>query len=221
MPRKSTLVLFLTLATLALAAPVMGHGTMKLVHGRWLVDGHFEERTMYVVDGTFRAEPPAEVGETVDLGGGFVVPPLGDAHNHGLADAGFDEESRRFLAGGVFYVQNPNSLRSWTLDARKKAGSPETVDVRYAMAGLTSSGGHPAQIYDQAAAHLEGWTVERMQGEAYVVVDDEDDLAREWPRIVSGRPDFIKTYLEHSEEHDRRKGDDAFYGKRGLDPVVS
>lgn len=217
---KSTVVSFSACLALTLAAPAWGHGTAKLVHGRWLVDGRFEERTMYMVDGVLRSRYSGEVDETVDLGGGYVVPPLGDAHSHGLADAGFDETSQRFLAAGTFYVENPNSIRSWTLTAREKARSPETVDVRYAMAGLTSSGGHPAQIYDQAATQLEGWTVERMRGEAYVPVDDEADLERKWPQIVSGRPDFLKTYLEHSEENDRRRGDDAFYGRRGLDPAL-
>lgn len=220
MLRKSTLVLFASCVALSVAAPARGHGTAKLVHGRWLVDGRFQDRTLYVVDGVLRSRYSGEVEETVDLGGGFVVPPLGDAHSHALADAGFDDTSQSFLAAGIFYVQNPNSMRSWTLTAREKARSLETVDVRYAMAGLTSSGGHPAQIYDRAATQLEGWTVGRMRGEAYVEVDDEADLERKWPQIVSGDADFLKTYLEHSEEHDRRKGDDAFYGRRGLDPAL-
>lgn len=220
MIRKSTLVFLLPLLVLSLTTPAWAHGTTKLVGGRWPVEGRFEERTLYMVDGVLRTAAPGEVDATLDLGGGFVVPPLADAHNHGLADAGFEEESRRFLAAGIFYVQNPNSLRSWTLAAREQARSPETVDVRYAMAGLTSTGGHPAQIYDRAAADLEGWTPERMRGEAYVVVDDEDDLEAAWPQIVSGGPDFLKTYLEHSEEHALRKGDDAYYGRRGLDPEL-
>jgi hypothetical protein len=36
--------------------------------------------------------------------------------------------------------------------------------------------------------------------------------------ILSGKPDFIKTYLETSEQYEARKNDPGFYGKRGLDP---
>ena len=147
-----------------------------------------------------------------------VVPPLADAHNHSLADSSFETTSGEFLAQGIFFVQNPNSLRTLTTDAREKAAATETVDVTYSLGCLTSSGGHPVQLYDRAAEQIDGWTAERMKGEAYYEIDDRESLAAAWSSIASSQPDFIKVILERSEEHEARRDDDAFYGRRGLDP---
>lgn len=217
MPRKSTLVFILSSL---LALPSFGHGVTAFENGRRLVDGELIEGIFYAVDGQLQTIAPEGVARSVDLGGGIVVPALADAHNHALADGRFEEEANRFLAQGIFWVQNPNSVRTPSLKARELAAAAETPDVRYSMAGLTSSGGHPAQIYDAAAAHMPGWSPDRMDGEAYVAIDSEADLERRWSEILGGGPDLLKTYLERSEAHESRRGDDAFYGKRGLDPKL-
>jgi len=59
-----------------------------------------------------------------------------------------------------------------------------------------------------------------MPNEAYFIIDDEKDLAEKWQLIKKGKPDFIKTYLEHSEEYELRKTDAKYYGKRGLNPSL-
>jgi imidazolonepropionase-like amidohydrolase len=50
------------------------------------------------------------------------------------------------------------------------------------------------------------------------LIDSLPDLERKWPRILAGRPDFIKIVLVHSEEYARRRSDSAFFNWRGLDP---
>jgi imidazolonepropionase-like amidohydrolase len=52
------------------------------------------------------------------------------------------------------------------------------------------------------------------------ILDSLPDLERKWPRIVAGRPDFIKLVLVHSEEYARRRTDTAFFNWRGLDPAL-
>ena len=59
-----------------------------------------------------------------------------------------------------------------------------------------------------------------MAGNAYWAIDDEAMLDAKWDAILATGPDFLKIYLEVSEYHDERKDDPAFYGKRGLDPVL-
>jgi imidazolonepropionase-like amidohydrolase len=216
MSLKSTLVFILAFAT----SPAFAHEALQLENGHWWNGQEFVEKTMYSVEGRLQAEPPETVDGMADLSGGWVVPPLADAHSHALADADFDRTSKQLLAQGVFYLQNPNSLRTFTREPRLRAADVTTVDVTYSLGCLTSSGGHPVQVYDQAASQIEGWTPERMAGEAYYLIDDASALAATWPAITSGRPDFLKVILERSEEHEARRDDPAFYGQRGLDPKL-
>ncbi len=175
---------------------------------------------MFAVEGILRDSYDGDDAVTLDLQEGYIVPPYGDAHDHGLADPGFDRDSGRFLAQGIFYVSNPNSILRWTQEARAKAARVETVDVRYANGGLTCSGGHPIQIYDGLAAQSDEWTAEEMAGQAYFIVDGPEQLEQRWQEILAGEPDFLKIMLEHAEEHAERRDDAAFYGKRGLDPAL-
>jgi hypothetical protein len=153
---------------------------------------------MYSVDNVFRATYDGEA-RTIDLAGHYVVPPFADAHNHAFADdANVDEQRARFLRAGIFYVKNPNSSIRGTAAIRSLMNRPETVDVIYANGGLTTKGGHPTQIYDRFGPG--------MSDNAYFIVDSAADLDRVWPLIRAGKPDFIKLYLEHSEDPKQRRG---------------
>ena len=195
----------------------------RFTNGLWFDGRGFAPRTVYSVDGVFRSRHDGPVNETFDLGGRHVVPPFAEAHNHHFME-GADNAAliRRYLAEGIFYSKNPNSLAKLTDPIRKLLNFPESVDATFSGGGLTSSGGHPIQIYDFIAERkiFPGWTKDDMRGQAYFVIDTERDLETQWPLIKSGRPDFIKTYLEYSEEYEARKNDPKFYGRRGLDPAL-
>src|SRR5512134_3046912 len=83
------------------------HGTLRFEGGLWWTGSGFEARTYYVADGLLRASWDGAVDEVVDLSGRWVVPPLGDAHNHAFAD-GRDPsaEIASWLAQGIFYAKN-------------------------------------------------------------------------------------------------------------------
>ena len=195
----------------------------RFTNGLWFDGRAFRPRTVYSVDGVFRSRHDGPVNETFDLAGRYVVPPFAEAHNHHFMQ-GADNAALvgRYLAEGVFYSKNPNSLARLTDPIRNLLNLPESVDAVFSGGGLTSSGGHPIQIYDFIAERkiFPGWTKEDMRGQAYFVIDTERDLETQWPLVKSGRPDFIKTYLEYSEEYDARKNDPKFYGRRGLDPAL-
>src|ERR1041385_6764650 len=53
-------------------------------NGLWFIDGRFERRTYYSVNGILQSTSPARLDSTADLRGGFVIPPFGDAHTHNL-----------------------------------------------------------------------------------------------------------------------------------------
>ena len=76
------------------------------VNGRWLDHGHFVARSWWSVNGVLTDHAPAHVDSTIDLRGGWVIPPFGDAHTHNL-DGPFNLDSVRaaYLREGTFYVQ--------------------------------------------------------------------------------------------------------------------
>jgi hypothetical protein len=57
-----------------------------------------------------------------------------------------------------------------------------------------------------------------MDNQAYYIINNEAELNTKWELIKSGKPDFIKVYLEHSEEYEKRKDDPAYFGQKGLNP---
>lgn len=198
-------------------APRDGRQTLALVNGRWFDGEAFAPRVMYAVGGVLTRQPPARIDETIDLARGFVVPPFGEAHNHNVEGAwDVDARVRRYLRDGVFYVKITNSIREFTAQIADRLNTPRSIDVVFANAGLTATGGHPIALYEEVLSRHRyapavgsrppGWFADR----AYVVIDGESDLAAKWPLIRAGRPDFLKVYLAHSGE--------PAPPRRGLDP---
>lgn len=157
---------------------------------------------------------------TLDLGGGFVVPPFGEAHNHNVEPIGpVDERLAAYLRDGVFYVKNPNSLPVTRTALAGKIGTRSTVDVRFANGGWTGAGGHPIGVV-QRLIRAGRWTEAQGEGEFLWSADTEPELARKWPLFLGQQPEFVKVYLLYSEEYARRAADTAYVGWRGLDPSL-
>jgi len=208
------------IALLVIPIPTLAQHVQRYDNGRWYDGTTFVARTMFVVDGTFKASFDGEPSRVIDLDGAFVVPPFGDAHSHALASPRFDHDNDTFLSAGIFYVGNPNSVLRWTRQSRIKAAQPQTVDVRYANGGLTSAGGHPTQIYATLPQQVAGLSADDLDGEAYFTIEDRAELVARWPEILAGKPDFLKIYLETAERHAERRDDPEFVGRRGLDPSL-
>ncbi|MCI0392391.1 MAG: tetratricopeptide repeat protein [Acidobacteria bacterium] len=212
-------ILLLSLAPTVPPRPVFAHGVQCYVNGLWFNGRVFESKTVYSVEGVFRTDYAGKADNTIDLKGRHIIPPFAEAHNHHFGDGGdIQQQIKTYLSQGIFYARNTNSTEKLTGPLRKFVNLPESVEVLYSYGGLTAPGGHPIQIYDALAAHIPGWTPKEMENQAYYVVDSEGDLDRKWSMILSRKPDFIKAYLEYSEEYEARKNDHAFFGKRGLDP---
>ena len=196
-------------------------------NGLWFDGNGFVPGNRYSVDGVFSEEVPPHLDRTVELSGRHVVPAYGEAHHHGIdsSDA-LDDKITVFLEAGIFYVKNPNAIPELLTPAvRARLNRPETIDIVFANGGLTSPGGHPAPLHDYLAALgvFRGLKPADMEGRAYYIVADEEELDRKWPAILAGRPDFIKTFLLFSEEYEgveplHRETDGK--ANRGLDPKV-
>ena len=208
----SLLVAITAAAGAVAAATTVAPEGVAYVGGRWFDGREFLPETVYAVDGRLVRRRPARVASTVDLHGGWVLPPFADAHNHNVGDP------ERFLAAGVFYVKDPNSHpaeRSRLAPGLNRRGG---LDVAFANGGLTSSGGHPLALVRQAIERGD-WTAADGEGAFFHAIDGDADLARKWPAILAGRPDFLKVYLLYSEQHQARRAAE-FDGRRGLDPAL-
>ena len=81
--------MILALVSLALSLTAAGARqeappTLALENGLWFDGTGFSEETFYSVEGRFTRTKPARIAETLDLAGGFVVPPFGEANNHNV-----------------------------------------------------------------------------------------------------------------------------------------
>jgi hypothetical protein len=124
-----------------------------------------------------------------------------------------------YLEAGIFYVKNPNNLPRARAPLSGRINIPTSIDVVFANGGLTASGGHPLGVVRR---NLErgGMTAADAEGAFYFAIDKLADLERKWETIKAGRPDFIKTYLQYSEEYAKRKDDESYVDWRGLDPSL-
>jgi hypothetical protein len=194
--------------------------TYEFVNGQWFDGQKFRSQKFYSVNGVLTTKKPSGIASVIELNGKYVIPPFGEAHNHNVEwnnEETFARTKRMYLEAGIFYVKNPNNLPRARTPLLGKINIPTSIDVMFANGGLTASGGHPLGVVRR---NLErgGMTKEDAEGSFYFIIDDLADLDRKWEKILSGKPDFIKTYLQYSEEYEKRKDDEAYFDWRGLNP---
>jgi imidazolonepropionase-like amidohydrolase len=191
----------------------------EFANGRRFDGRGFVPGTFYVVNGALTFRRPGHVDRTIDLTGKYVIPPFGEAHNHNLVwsdEAGFSRLKNRYLADGIFYVKNPTNLPRARAPLAGRINIPTSVDAVFSNGGLTASGGHPVEI----VRPNRGFTEADGEGAFYWVIDDLADLDRKWEKILAQKPDFIKTTLVYSEEYEKRKDDNSYFGRKGLNPAL-
>ena len=188
--------------------------------GGLLYNGHsFDSKTFYVIDGLISFISPGTVDSTIQLNKRFVIPPFGEAHNHNVDDYNIEEKIEKYLSQGIYYVKVPNILPRSRQAVDSMINGPNSIDAVFANGGLTSTGGHPIGLVD---FNIKRGVFQEDDGEGqfYHTVNETSELLEKWPQILSGNPDFIKTYLLHSEEYKKRKNDTAFFAWKGLSPAV-
>ena len=197
-----------------LLVPLVHAQSTAYVGGQWWAGDRFEPRdTVWAEGGVFAPGPLADVERVVDLAGRWVVPPYGDAHTHMLADpysAGLADSL--YVDRGILYALVLNNSASATGEVRGRGALPAGLDVAYANGGITSTGSHPAPLYerlwgnesfdpDAARADTAAWDAHRT---AYWFWDTVEHVEDEWPAYLATRPDAVKVYLTYSERCDER-----------------
>ena len=222
-PRMSIL-LFPLLTACAAQSPAPPE--YRFENGLWFTGETFEPRTGYVADGVLIfTEAPLRVETTIDLAGGYVVPPFCEGHNHNLGDGvdGVQETIQRYLSDGVFYAMMPGSFALYRSQIADQINTPNSIDVAFANNGLTGSGGHPRRLRESLMERFDRYpdfTIETLPDKGYFEADTLAELREKWALIRAERPDFVKVMLLYSEEYEERKDNPGFYGNRGLNPEL-
>ena len=199
--------------------------SLAFTGGHWFDGEKFLDRTngsknLYAVGGLFTKKAPAKVDAVINLNKWFIVPPFGEAHNHNL-DFSDEEQWARiksmYLRDGIFYVKNPTNLPRAAHPLVGRINIPTSVDAVFAHGGLTATDGHPLGLVKRNIERG-GMKPEDADGGFCWIVDTVADLDRKWPRILAGKPDFIKTTLVYSEEFAKRKDDKNYFSWKGLNP---
>ena len=215
--------LLAALAASLLAAGAATAETTAFTNGQWWSPNGFVEGDRYAEDGVFIEAPAGPPDRTVDLGGAWIVPPFGEAHNHNLDDAARAAAmSRTYLSAGILYVKVPNSSGDGNPAIRPLVNRPDTVDAIYSLGGITAPGGHPIRLYGFLSRFSgQERPGETFEGDAFHLVTTEADIDPVLDRLAPAGADFVKLYLLGSEHYAERADDPAFYGYRGLDPVLA
>ncbi len=198
-------------------------GRVAYVNGFVWNGESFAPGAVVVEQARFIDAAPNTAALRIDLEGGYVVPPFCEAHNHNLGSPYQNQAAiDAYLRDGIFYVGLLSNVPTISNQVRDTYNTPASVDVLYGNGGLTATGGHPIRLREflLERGNYPGFTRETLADEAYFVIDNEADLERRWPIIAGFEPDFIKIFLLYSEEFERRRDDETFFGNKGLDPAL-
>lgn len=165
------------------------------LNGRWYDGRSFVERPMWVEGDRFAEREPNDVPESVDLDGGWVVPPFADGHVHWLEPGAVETYVADHLRDGVFYVKDHLTAPAFRDAMRTALDRADSVDLISAHQGFTAPDAHPSALVEQ----LRGMGVVpesmRADGELYFAVTSERDVDTAWTRLLATRPDFVKVFL--------------------------
>ena len=178
--------------------------------GRVFTGEGFVEASLCVSGGTIVACEESS-GSLVNLEGGFVIPPLADAHTHHFdGPYTFSWHRAAFLEAGVFYAMTVTAPTSQVLQIRDRLSGPKNVDVVTSLGGITGPDSHPAEIYEALALGIRSYEDQiarageirasrQVADDAYFVIESAADLEEKWRLILSNGPDLVKVYLRSSE----------------------
>ncbi|MEE2002158.1 amidohydrolase family protein [Alkalimonas sp. MEB108] len=203
--------------TLLLAGPSLA--ATALLNGHWYQEGTFVAQTWYVRDGVLTQQTPAEIHRSVDLQGGFVVPPYAEAHNHNLQNPWLAQNfHQRYLQDGVFYgLMMCGSHQSY--GDTQAVLAELTLDIELVGACISSSDGHPLRMALRTEPGQPEVRPEEVYDQSFIVIDTLDDIAAKWPLFAENQARWAKIILVHHERSERR-GEQRYFGVNGLQPEV-
>jgi hypothetical protein len=186
------------------------------INGYWFDGASFQKRDMYSVGGWLTAKRPSHADRTVDLAGGYVTPAFGEAHNHNLPAPDSAATIRTYLSQGIFYVMIQENVPQTREQLKGLINTPGSIDVVFANGAFTAPGGHPSALVERNI-RSGGMTAFDRDGGFLLPVSSVADIDRQWLRIRSQHPDFVKMMLVYSEERGYGWSPPAGSDRYGLD----
>ena len=180
---------------------------------------------MYLAGEELHERRPSRVDSVADLGGGYVVPPFADAHQHMYDPTRVRSWIAGFIRDGIYYVKDQSSAPLARQAAEPALAAPGSIDLLSANQGWTSPGGHPVEVVrrgEQIPGPVGAYVRDSLDPGIVMQVDTKEDIDRRWNYFLAGRPrpDFVKVFLLLSEEYARRRADPRAEGNRGIDPAL-
>ncbi|XHS76814.1 amidohydrolase family protein [Burkholderiaceae bacterium UC74_6] len=170
--------------------------SLMLKNASWFDGAGFKRGTLYVVDGKFTATKPRQVNRSMDLKNQFLLPPLAEAHNYNLQNEwGADRFANRYVAEGVYYAAMLCGDPAGVDPVRPRFAKPETPDVVFVTACVTSSEGQPLPALVAASP---GKTRADFVDKAVIVMDKPEDVDRKWPLVMARKSDALRLVLAYS-----------------------
>src|SRR5437899_13027183 len=163
---------------------------LEFTNWRWFDGNVFREKNVYVVNGLISVHRARHVDRVIDLSGGFVVPPFGEAHNHNVEPNKIDALIERYLQHGIFYIKNPNNLPNGRNQVLSKINRSNSIDVTFSNGGFTGIGGHPAEIVQRNIARGI-WTEADGDGAFYYAVNSSAEVQEKWVQVLATKRDFV------------------------------
>jgi len=187
--------------------------SFELKNAQWFDGQGFRRGTLYIENGRFTAARPKRVNRRMDLKKQFLIPPLAEAHNYNLqSDWGVTHYAQRYLNDGVFYAAMLCGDPDGVDPVRDRLNRPDSPDVLYVTACITSSDGQPLGAL---LASSPGKKIADFADKAVLLMDRPGDVEGKWPLIAPRRTDAVKLVLSHSDRPDLR-GKPEWAGRLGM-----
>lgn len=188
--------------------------TVRYVNGQWFDGSAYAKRDVLVQDGSIVDD--ADASETVDLHGGYVLPGLGEAHNHNLQNCNLAPQiAQAYLKAGILYSAQLFATDPALAQCAALFDGPTAPSTAFARIGVTSSTGHPIGMA-RAGAKQAGMSPGFDQlTQGMLIADSAAELKRKWPAFAKTKTDFVKVILidaAHADRNARRAELDGFNG---------
>jgi Amidohydrolase family len=175
--------------------------TYALKNGNWYNGTTFSPGDWYIQKGVFTQKMPAKIDSTLDLGGQWIIPPMGDVYCANITDSPLAAEMiGRYWDEGVFYLQVPQNTQKGRAETSRRVNRAGAPDAVFANGALTGPYGHPFmelegpanKLYDpkQWDARFDTLKVRKKGlGDAYWFMSDKTSLSENWKKYMAQKPD--------------------------------
>ena len=218
--KRAFAILLFPLLVFSKSAGATG-GSTKYLNGFWLQNSSFVRTEKIVRNGRFSVEGNEQIDNVVDLKGGYVIPSLGEAHNHNLQNCHLVPDfAKAYVEQGILYSAQLFATDPALASCKSLFGKAAVPSVAFARIGVTSSTGHPIGFArDSARAANLDLSFDQITS-GMLIADSRRELEEKWAALPDKRTDFVKVILIDAVNSARNFLDPSLNGYNGVTPEV-